>query len=186
MPAYIALLRAVNVGGYGKLSMVEFRKLLEGLGFGNVQTYIQSGNAVFDAPGSAKKVGATIAAALEKLLGARVDVMIRTHEELGRVIAGNPFAKEVEEDGGARVHVSFLTGPAAAGAEAAFRAIQEKYPQRRDRFHVAGEHIYFHFPDGAGETKFTGKALEKAIGAAGTGRNWNTVLKLWEMAKGRD
>jgi len=162
MPTYIALLRAVNLGGYGKLSMAEFRKLLEGLGFGNVQTYIQSGNAVFDAKGSAGKTGAAIAAGLEKLMGARVDVMVRTHEELTRVIAGNPFA------------------------EAALRAIQQKYPERRDRFHVAGEHIYFHFPDGAAETKFTGKALERAIGAAGTGRNWNTVVKLWEMTKGRD
>lgn len=185
MPRYIALLRAVNVGGYGKLPMADFRKLVEGLGFGNVRTYIQSGNAVFDAPGSAKKVGAAITAALEQLTGARVDVMVRTHEELTRVIAENPFAAEAEEDG-ARVHVSFLAGTAAAGAEAAFRAIQGKYPQRRDRFHVAGEHIYFHFPDGAGETKFTGKALEKAIGAPGTGRNWNTVVKLWEMAKGRE
>jgi uncharacterized protein (DUF1697 family) len=185
MPTYIALLRAVNLGGYGKLSMAEFRKLLEGLGFGNVQTYIQSGNAVFDAKGSAGKTGAAIAAGLEKLMGARVDVMVRTHEELTRVIAGNPFAKEAAEDG-ARVHVNFLAATAATGGEAALRAIQQKYPERRDRFHVAGEHIYFHFPDGAAETKFTGKALERAIGAAGTGRNWNTVVKLWEMTKGRD
>ena len=155
MPTYIALLRAVNLGGYGKLSMAEFRKLLEGLGFGNVQTYIQSGNAVFDAKGSAGKTGAAIAAGLEKLMGARV-------------------------------HVNFLAATAATGGEAALRAIQQKYPERRDRFHVAGEHIYFHFPDGAAETKFTGKALERAIGAAGTGRNWNTVVKLWEMTKGRD
>ena len=185
MPTYIALLRAVNVGGYGKLSMADFRKFLEGLGFENVQTYIQSGNAVFDAPGPGKKVGAAIAAGLEKLMGAKVDVIVRTHEELTRLIAANPFADEAAADG-ARVAVSFLAGEAAPAARPAFQAIQEKYPQRRDRFHVAGEHIYFHFPDGAGETKFTGKALERAIGVPGTARNWNTVLKLHEMSKRRN
>jgi uncharacterized protein (DUF1697 family) len=182
MPRYVVLLRAVNVGGYGKLSMSEFRKLLAGLAFKDVETYIQSGNAVFDAEGSADQVRAAIAAGLEKLMGARVDVMVRTHEDLSRVIAGNPFTEEAAADG-ARVHVSFLGGLAGAGAAAAFQAIQEKYPQRRDRFHVAGQHIYFHFPEGAGETKFTGKALERAIGVPGTGRNWNTVLKLHAMSE---
>ncbi|HEY3625354.1 MAG TPA: DUF1697 domain-containing protein [Terracidiphilus sp.] len=182
MPTYIALLRAVNVGGYGKLSMADFRKLLEGLGFKNVQTYIQSGNAVFDASGSAVKVGAAIAAALQKLTGAPVDVMIRTHDDLTRVIAANPFADEAAA-GGARVHVGFLAGQASGGAGAALQAIAEKYPARRDRYHLAGDHIYFHFPQGAGETKFAGKPLERAIGVPGTGRNWNTVLKLHQMSK---
>jgi uncharacterized protein (DUF1697 family) len=184
MPTYIALLRAVNVGGTGKIAMSDFRKLLEGLGFKNVQTYIQSGNAVFDAPGSAARVGAAMAAGLEKLMGAPVGVMIRTHEELSRVIAGNPFAAEATADG-ARVHVGFLAGPASAAAERALQAIVEKYPDRPDRYHLAGEHIYFHFPLGAGETKFTGRSLDKAVGVPGTGRNWNTVLKLHEMSKGK-
>ena len=182
MPRYVALLRAVNVGGYGKIAMADFRKLLEGLGFRDVQTYIQSGNAVFDAPGTAAKVRSAIAAGLEKLIGARVEVMLRTHEDLWRVIAGNPFASEAAADG-ARVHVAFLAGQAASGAEAALRRIVEQYPARRDRYHLAGDQIYFHFPEGAAETKFSGKTLDKAIGVAATGRNWNTVLKLHEMSK---
>lgn len=182
MPTYIALLRAVNLAGYGKLPMADFRKLLEGLGFKRVETYIQSGNAVFDASGSSAKVGAAIAAGLEKLMGAPAGVMIRTHDDLSRVIAGNPFAAEAAADG-ARVHVAFLGGPAGAGAEAALNQIVEKYPARRDRFHLAGDHIYLHLPDGAAETKFSGKTLDKAIGVQGTGRNWNTVLKLHEMSK---
>ena len=182
MPTYIALLRAVNVGGTGKLPMSDFRKLLEGLGFKNVQTFIQSGNAVFDAPGSAAKVGAAIAAGLEKLMGAPVDVILRTHDELTRIIAANPFAKEAAADG-ARVHVGFLAGPASGAAGPALRAIVEKYPARHDRYHLAGNHIYFHFPDGAGESKLTGKTVDRAIGVPGTGRNWNTVLKLHEMSK---
>ena len=182
MPTYIALLRAVNVGGTGKLPMSDFRKLLEGLGFKNVQTYIQSGNAVFEARGSAAKVGAAIAAGLEKLMGAPVDVILRTHDELTRLIAANPFAKEAEANG-ALVHVGFLSGSASASAGPALQAIAEKYPTRRDRYHLAGNHIYFHFPDGAGETKFTGKTVDRAIGVPVTGRNWNTVVKLHQMSK---
>ncbi len=179
---YVALLRAVNVGGTGKIAMADWRKLLEGLGYMNVQTYIQSGNGVFDAPESAAKVGAAVAAALENLMGAHVDVILRTHDELSGLIAANPFAKEAAGNG-ALVHVGFLAGPAGKEAAAALQGIVEKYPARRDRFHLAGNHIYFHFPDGAAETKFSGKSLDKAIGVPGTGRNWNTVLKLHEMSK---
>jgi uncharacterized protein (DUF1697 family) len=182
MPTSIALLRAVNLAGYGKIAMADFRKLLESLGYKNVQTYIQSGNAIFDAPGSPAKVGGAIAAGLEKLMGARVEVIVRTHDELARIIAESPFAAEAAADG-ARVHVGFLAGPAAPGAQAALQALVEKYPTRRDRFHVAGENIYFHLPDGAAETKFSGKTLDRALGVPSTGRNWNTVLKLHQMSR---
>jgi uncharacterized protein (DUF1697 family) len=182
MSTYIALLRAVNLGGYGKIAMSDFRKLLEGLGYMNVETYIQSGNAVFDASGSATKVGVAIAAGLEKLMGAPVAVMIRTHDDLSRIIAGNPFVAEAEADG-ARVHVAFLSGSAPAGAQPALERIVQQYPARRDRFHLAGNTLYLHLPDGAAETKFSGKTLDKATGVQGTGRNWNTVLKLHAMSK---
>jgi uncharacterized protein (DUF1697 family) len=184
MARFVALLRAVNVGGYGKLSMAELRKLLEGLGYGRVETYIQSGNAVFDAKGTAAKVARDVYAALEKHTGAPVDVIVRTPEELESVIAGNPFAAEAAADG-ARVHVGFLDRPAPATATAGLQQIVDKYPQRRDRFHLTGNTLYLHLPDGAADTKFTGKALEKALGGVGTARNWNTVLKLREMA-GKD
>ncbi len=186
MNTYIALLRAVNVGGTGKLPMASFRKLLEDLGFDNVKTYIQSGNAVFDAKGArfdtAAKAGKAIGAELEKLMGAPCEVMVRTHEELGRVIAQNPFAKEAAADG-SKVHVAFLAGQAGPETQAALQAIVDKYPARRDRFHLAGDIVYFHLPDGAAETKFSGRGLDKAMGVAGTGRNWNTVLKLHAMSE---
>jgi uncharacterized protein (DUF1697 family) len=181
MSTYVILLRAVNVGGYGKLSMSDFRSTLCSLGFKNVETYIQSGNAVIDSNLPPDKVHHSITSALQKLTGASVDVILRTHEQLERVIRENPFASEASD--GARVHVAFLSAPAAPAAPAAFQRIAEKYPSRRDRYQLAGEHIYFHFPDGAADTKFAGKALEKAIGCPGTGRNWNTVLKLHAMSK---
>lgn len=182
MSTYIVLLRAVNVGGTGKLSMADFRAVMKRLGYENIETYIQSGNAVFDAKKPAAAVARELAAALEKHTGAPVGVILRTHEELGRVIKANPFAAEAAADG-ARVHVAFLAGQALPTAGPAFEAIATRYPARRDRYHLAGDAIYFHFPDGAGESKFTGKALEKAIGVIGTGRNWNTVLKLFAMSE---
>lgn len=181
MPTYVILLRAVNVGGHGKLSMAEFRETLSSLRFQNVETYIQSGNAVIDCDDSCVNVAQLVASALQKRLGAPVDVIVRTHEQLRDVIRKNPFSAEAAD--GTRVHVAFLSAPAASTARAALDAIVEKYPNRRDRYHLAGDHIYFHFPDGAADTKFTGKALDKAIGAVGTGRNWNTVLKLHDMSK---
>lgn len=181
MHTYIALLRAVNVGGTGKLPMSDLRRLLEGLGYRKVETYIQSGNAVFDAEGSRDKAGTAITAALGKLTGAPVEVMIRTHDQLDAIVAGNPFAAEAAADG-ARVHVVFLAGPAAEGAKTRLDSIVAQYPARRDRFHVAGDTVYLHLPDGAGESKLTGKAMDRALGVAGTARNWNTVLKLHAMS----
>jgi uncharacterized protein (DUF1697 family) len=182
MPTYVVLLRAVNVGGTGKLPMADLRKLLDGLGFRNIETYIQSGNVVFDAAGSAAKVKAAVTAGLEKLMGAPVEVMVRTHEELSRIIDGNPFANEAAADG-ARVHVAFLAGAAPPEAEAGLNRIVTQYPARRDRYHLAGDTLYLHLPEGAAETKFSGKTMDRALGVAATGRNWNTVLKLHAMSK---
>jgi uncharacterized protein (DUF1697 family) len=185
MPTYIVLLRAVNVGGTGKLPMADFRALLIALGYKSVETYIQSGNAVFEANATAEKVTSAITTGLGKLLGAPVGVIVRTTEQLKRTIDRNPFAAEAAQNG-ALVHTAFLAGPAGKDAESALAAIVQKYPARRDRYLLDGNAIYFHFPNGAGETKFSGKTLDKALGTAATARNWNTVLKLYEMAKNRE
>jgi len=181
MPTYVVLLRAVNLAGHGKLPMAELRKMLCGLGYERVETYIQSGNAVVEAKGSAAKVAKDVAMALERLMGAPVGVVVRTPAQLERLIGENPFAQEAAE--GTKVHVAFLAGPAGATAKAALERIVTQYPKRRDRYHLAEEHLYLHLPDGAAETKFTGKTLDKALGVMGTGRNWNTVLKLHAMSK---
>jgi len=182
MSTYVILLRAVNLAGYGKLSMAKFREMLAGLGFTKVETYIQSGNAVVDAKGSAAKVAEMVATGIEKMMGAPVAVVVRTHEQMEKVIRENPFAKEAAAEG-AKVHLAFLAGTAGPAATAGLERIVKQYPQRRDSYHLAGDHIYFHLPDGAADTKFTGKALDRAIGVVGTARNWNTVLKLHEMSK---
>jgi uncharacterized protein (DUF1697 family) len=181
MATYVILLRAVNVGSTGKLPMAAFRKLLEDLGYRNVETYIQSGNAVVDAKGSAASVGKAVAAALKKLMAMDVPVMVRTHDEITKAIAANPFASEAAADG-ARVHGVFLSGVPAAASAVGLEQIVTKNPTRRDRYHLAGDTLYLHLPDGAAESKFTAQALDRILGVTATARNWNTVLKLHAMS----
>jgi uncharacterized protein (DUF1697 family) len=182
MPTYIALLRAVNVGGTGKLPMADFRKLLSQLGFRNVETYIQSGNAVFDAPGSPASVTKSVSTALATFMGKPVPVLVRGRDDLSGVIAANPFAAEAEADG-ARVHVVFLSARPAKPASAGLDRIVAQYPARRDRYYLAGDTLYLHLPDGAADSKFTAVALDRILGVTATARNWNTVLKLHAMAQ---
>lgn len=182
MPTYVLLLRAVNVGGTGKLPMADLRKLVTGLGYRNVETYIQSGNAVFDATASRAALAKALNAALAKHMGAPVEIMLRTHDELSAVIAGNPFVAEAAADG-ARVHAGFLGGPAAKDAKAGLERIVTQYPARGDRYHLAADTLYLHLPEGAADTKFTPNALARILGVPSTARNWNTVLKLHAMSK---
>jgi len=162
--------------------MADLRALLKKQSYANIETYIQSGNAVFDADAKPAAVARDLALALEKLVGAPVGVVVRTHQDLHRIIAENPFAAEANADG-ARVHVGFLAAAAPKTAKDALDGIIAKYPARRDRYHLAGDTLYLHLPDGAAETKFSGKTLDKALGVMGTARNWNTVLKLHAMSK---
>jgi uncharacterized protein (DUF1697 family) len=177
MPTYVILLRAVNVGSTGKLPMADFRKLLAEAKCTGVETYIQSGNAVVDAKCSAASLVKTVAAALNKYMGSPVPVIVRTHAELDRIIAENPYAPEASADG-ARVHAVFLSAAPPASKARDLDPIVTKYPARRDRYQVIGDTLYLHLPDGAGESKFAAQTVDRILGVTGTARNWNTVLKL--------
>jgi uncharacterized protein (DUF1697 family) len=181
MPTFVILLRAVNVGSTGKLPMTDFRKLLAASQCTNVETYIQSGNAVVDAKCSASSLTKSIAAALAKHMGAPVPVIVRTHPELERVISANPFAAEAAADG-AKVHAVFLSAAPPATKAATLEQVIAKYPARRDRYHLAGDTLYLHLPEGAAETRFTAQTVDRALGVTATARNWNTVLKLHAMS----
>jgi uncharacterized protein (DUF1697 family) len=181
MSTFVILLRAVNVGSTGKLPMADFRKLLSASNCTNIETYIQSGNAVVEASCSAASLTKNVAAALEKHIGSPVPVIVRTHEQLERAIAANPFAAEAAADG-ARVHAVFLSGAPAAGKAAGLEQIVAKYPARRDRYHLAGDTLYLHLPDGAADSKFTAQTVDRLLGVTATARNWNTVLKLYAMS----
>ncbi|MBI5761889.1 MAG: DUF1697 domain-containing protein [Planctomycetes bacterium] len=178
MATYIALLRAVNVGG-NILKMDALRGVCNKLGFENVRTYVQSGNVVFESGESAS----TCAAALMKALAGKtrlpVDVMVRTPAQLKTIIAKNPFLKKKGVEM-ARLAVAFLSGSAPKDAAKKLAAI----PAGADEIHVAGTELYLHCPSGFARTKLTNAKIESMLSLRATTRNWNTVNQLYAMAGG--
>jgi uncharacterized protein (DUF1697 family) len=174
MAIYIALLRGVNVGG-NILKMERLRELCAKLGARNARTYVQSGNIVFEAQGSALHW----AEALERKLAGEsrlpVSVIVRTAAEMSAVLAGNPFLMEKGIDT-ARLAVTFLQHPPAKPALAALSTLKIG----SERFHCAGKEIYLHCPDGFANAKLY--TLDKVLAQRTTTRNWNTVTKLREMS----
>jgi uncharacterized protein (DUF1697 family) len=167
MPVYVGLLRAVNVGGTGKLPMTELRAMCEAAGFAKARTYIASGNVVFEADRPEAAVKATLERALEIYAGKPVGVMIRTGPEIAAILAANPFPSAMPN----RVMVIFLDEPPPADAAigATSRADEEIALGTRE--------IYVHYPTGMGNSK-----LKIPAAGSGTARNMNTVAKLTEWA----
>jgi uncharacterized protein (DUF1697 family) len=174
MPTYIALLRGVNVGG-NILKMDRLRELCAKLGANNPRTYVQSGNIVFEAQGSAPDWEAKLEKKLAGESRLPVSVMVRTAAEMSAVLAGNPFLKEKGIDI-ARLAVTFLQHTPARPALAALAALKIG----KERFHRAGKEIYLHCPDGFANAKLY--TLDKVLSQKTTTRNWNTVTKLCEMS----
>ncbi len=171
----IALLRGINVGGHNKLPMADLRALLEGLGYGGVRTYIQSGNAVFDAP--AGDCAGAIAAAIADRFGFSVPVVTRTADELA-ALGSHRFADQATDD--KQLHVFFLAEHPDAAAVAALDP--DRSPP--DRYAVVGRDIHVFCPRGLARTKLTNAWFDRQLGTVSTGRNWRTVGKLLAMADG--
>jgi uncharacterized protein (DUF1697 family) len=169
MTVYVALLRAINVGGTGKLPMKKLKSICTDLGFENVKTYIQSGNVVFESRKGEAAVLKALTAALTNALGRHADVAVRSAREMAAVVKKNPFPKAPP----AKVGVAFL-GTKMTKA----KAKQVEIPGKEEVAAGARE-VYIHFPDGMGRSKLK---LPKAFGPA-TIRNVNTVGKLSAMAE---
>ena len=164
MKGWAALLRAVNVGGTGKLPMAELKALCEGLGLDKAQTYIASGNVVFaSALGEAQLRGA-IETALEARYGKPFGVLVRSAGELGEVVAHNPWPDRP----GNRVVAIFVDGPLSLGGITG---------QRGETVELGTRHIYVDYHDGMADTR-----LRIPAAKLGTARNMNTVTKLAAMA----
>lgn len=179
MPAIICMLRGVNVGGHNKITMESLRSLCESLKLESVQTYIQSGNVVFRS--SAKDIALLskrIQDALEANFGFRPEVILRTASELRQVIARNPFASGHGIDP-AKLQVAFLAFDPGKAA----RDNLAKLDTRGEKLHAGGSELYIYYKNGMGKTKLTAAAIDKVLHTAATSRNWNTVLKLHEMAE---
>ena len=178
MAIYVALLRGINVGG-NVLKMDRLREVCEGLGFKNVRTYVQSGNVVFEADSSSPSL-----TQLEHRLAdeSRLPVvaLLRTDKEMQKIIAGNPFLARSGIDH-TKLHVTFLSDSATKEGLTKLSEISAG----ADEFHAIGKQIYVHCPNGYSRTKLTNNAIEKKLALKATTRNWNTVVRLYEMASGK-
>jgi uncharacterized protein (DUF1697 family) len=173
----VALLRGVNVGGV-KVPMGEVRKSLESAGYG-ARTYLQSGNVIVTPPaGGRNRLSAIIEDLILDELGLKVRVIVRTRDELAKVVAANPFDEAAVNP--TMLHAVFLEAKPAADRVA--RLDPSRSPS--DRFHVSGREIYVHYPGGSGRSKFNLGYIEKQLGITGTARNWNTITKLLSMLEG--
>jgi uncharacterized protein (DUF1697 family) len=169
MSTFIALLRAVNVGGTGKLPMTELKRMCEAAGFTAVRTYIASGNVVFDSKKSAPQVKAALEAALLQYAGKPVQVLVRTAPELAEVLAGNPFPQAAPN----RTVAIFLDSAPPADT------LEKLSGQKDEEVELGKREIYVHYGEGMGQSKLKIRAASE-----GTARNINTVAKLVQMASG--
>lgn len=168
MTAYAALLRAVNVGGTGKLAMSDLVRLCEKAGFTGVRTYIQSGNVVFRAAAGEAAVRATLEKATAAKVGKPVGVLVRTGAELDAILAANPFPGAPPN----RVIVFFLPAPPPRSVLAGLAA------PGGEELVLRGREIFVHYPNGQGTSK-----LKVPHADVGTGRNLNTVARIAEMVR---
>jgi uncharacterized protein (DUF1697 family) len=180
MPVVISMLRGVNVGGHNRVKMEALRALYESLGLLDVQTYVQSGNVVFRAKErNLAALAKSIEDGIEHNFGFRPGVVVRTTSEMRDAIAKNPFAKRQNIDP-SRLLVTFLS--AAPDAEARGNALAIKtFPEE---LRIDGREAYIYFPNGMARPKMSWPRIEKALKTWGTGRNWNTVTKILEIAEG--
>jgi len=163
MPTYIALLRAVNVGGTGKLPMGDLKAMCRDAGFKDVRTYIASGNVVFRSALSAAKVKATLEACLAAYAGKPVGVAVRSADELAAILKANPFPKAAPN----RTVAIFLDAPPPKDA------LRHAAGQQREEMKLGKREIFVYYPDGMGTSK-----LKIPAAKAGTARNMNTIAKL--------
>ncbi|WP_063796117.1 DUF1697 domain-containing protein [Peterkaempfera griseoplana] len=175
MTRYVALLRGINLGTRNRVAMADLRDLLGGLGYEDVRTHLQSGNAVFAAPGRTdREIAAAVEQGIAARLGLTVPVVVRTAAELRAVVDGNPM--DVPDP--AKFLVSFLAadpGPVLpAGLDPAAYAPEE--------MRLVGRHIYLNLPDGVRNAKLP-LLLERRLAVPATTRNWSTVVRLLALAE---
>ena len=179
MTTVISMLRGVNVGGHHKIKMDALKALYESLGLDRPQTFIQSGNVVFQTKArSLPPLAKQIEDAIERTFGFRSDVLCRTTAELRDVIARNPFATRQDINPG-KLLVVFLS----AGLDGDARKRLLQMPLVPEELRPDGSELYIYFPNGQARPKLSMAHVEKAHKKLWTGRNWNTVLKLLEIAE---
>lgn len=171
MPRYAALLRGINVGKHKRIAMADLRALVEGLGFADVQTLLNSGNVAFGADTIPNPQLATrIEDAIATVMGLDVPVIVRSGEELRRIVDHNPFPERATDH--KTLHVEFLATPLSRPTVEAMEAMETG----EDDWRLDGDVLYLAYPN-----KLTGATFVPPLDVPHTSRNWQTVTKLAAM-----
>src|SRR5207244_1581421 len=176
MMTYIAMLRGINVGCGKVVKMERLRASFAALGFGEVRTYVHSGNVVFQSERKSE-LTRTIEAKIQRDFGFIVPVLIKMSKELAQIVRANPLLR-VKGIDLSKLHVTFLS---AAPPKTAARVLED-LATTRERFQILNREIYLYCPDGYGNSKLTNNTIEKKFSLVATTRNWRTVSALLEMA----
>jgi uncharacterized protein (DUF1697 family) len=166
---WVALLRGVNLGARNKVPMAQLRTLLEDAGYGEVRTYIASGNVLLDGPAGKKKLASELERLVLNSFGVTTAVILRRPRELAAAVEAHPF------DDTSETHVAFL---AARPAKAAAARLEDVDPGAV----LAGTELYLRLPRGVHGSRLSNARIESLLGVAATLRNWRTVVALAELA----
>jgi uncharacterized protein (DUF1697 family) len=179
MTIHIGLLRAVNVGGSGRLAMSDLREVMTELDFSDVRTLLQSGNVVFRGNrASGAALEGKLTTAVRERLGVSTEFFVRTAKEWDALIGANPYPEAASSDPGHLVIMALKDEPTAKAVAALRSAITGP-----ETVEALGRHLYIVYPAGIGRSRLTNALIESKLGTRGTGRNWNTVLKLAALTR---
>ena len=176
MARHIVLLRGINLPRHKRVSMPELRAALEDAGFDDVKTYVQSGNVVLSSRASSKTVAQKVGTIIADRFGLEVDVVVRTKDELAKVVARDPFEKAASEP--KRYQVTFLDAEPDAEALAKLEAAATG----GERLVASGRELYTWHPAGIGRSKLAALLAGPRLGVTATARNWTTVTTLLALA----
>ena len=171
---YVALLRGINLGKARQVGMPRLTEVLTAGGYENVRTHLRSGNVVLDSPLGEADLADGLSTAIEKEFGFPVAVVVRTGKELAAVVRGDPFDTVATDP--ARYLVTFMAEPPDPAA------VDALPPADGGEYLVRGRELYLWLPDGIQKTPLASWKWDRLLGRSGTARNWNTVVRLAELA----
>lgn len=177
MASWATLLRGVNIAGKNSLPMASFRALLNDLGYQNVMTYIQSGNAVFEAPGNADEISHAIGSTLEIQFGFRPDVITLPTKDLDLALEENPFKSQADTDG-SKVHLFFLDGEVPT----TFLNDEQNYATADEKTALIANVLYMYTPNGFGRSKLAAH-ITRTLPVPATARNARSVTAIAALAR---
>lgn len=179
---YLAILRGINVSGQKKIRMADLKALFESINFQDVETYIQSGNVVFES--NSKQISQLklkIENSIEKSYNFYVPVEIRTKDDMKYIVDNCPFNPVDMESDGTKVLVTFLSDQPSP--ENTLKIMEFVVPP--EKLMIIEKEVYLYCPDGYGKTKLSNTFLEKKLGVVATTRNWKSICKFYELLNHR-